>query len=204
MQALEKSSFTRINAFQRHRPRDYPTTGRCRARGARYLYIVEKTAFSGSLLFAAAGPPGSSRWRPYGAKTYWREYLQREILCAKLHAVSCVHRYQISRLVAPTAPGTRLSPGMPWGSISLDQIASSPGNVTSSAALTASDSLESQVHRRLLHSDRPIRWPDLKLPSRAETGGLQKVQPDRPVWSRPSCPDASLQKANNALTAERS
>ena len=90
MQALEKSSFTRINAFQDNIAKGLPNDWRCRA-GARYLYICE----DGLVHYC-------SQQRGYPAvplATYTRDDLRREYLteksCAPHCTVSCVHQVSI-------------------------------------------------------------------------------------------------------------
>jgi MoaA/NifB/PqqE/SkfB family radical SAM enzyme len=90
MQALEKSSFTRIHAFQDNIAKGLPNDWRCRA-GARYLYICE----DGLVHYC-------SQQRGYPAvplATYTRDDLRREYLteksCAPNCTVSCVHQISI-------------------------------------------------------------------------------------------------------------
>jgi MoaA/NifB/PqqE/SkfB family radical SAM enzyme len=90
MQALEKSSFTRVNAFQDNIAKGRPNDWRCRA-GARYLYICE----DGLVHYC-------SQQRGYPAvplATYTRDDLRREYLteksCAPHCTVSCVHQVSI-------------------------------------------------------------------------------------------------------------
>jgi MoaA/NifB/PqqE/SkfB family radical SAM enzyme len=90
MQALEKSSFTRVNAFQDNIAQGLPNDWRCRA-GARYLYICE----DGLVHYC-------SQQRGYPAvplATYTRDDLRREYLteksCAPHCTVSCVHQVSI-------------------------------------------------------------------------------------------------------------
>ena len=90
MQALEKSSFTRVNAFQDNIARGLPNDWRCRA-GARYLYICE----DGLVHYCSQqrGYPGVP------LATYTRDDLRREYLteksCAPHCTVSCVHQVSI-------------------------------------------------------------------------------------------------------------
>jgi MoaA/NifB/PqqE/SkfB family radical SAM enzyme len=90
MQALEKSSFTRVNAFQDNIAKGLPNDWRCRA-GARYLYICE----NGLVHYCSQqrGYPGVP------LETYTREDLRREYLteksCAPHCTVSCVHQVSI-------------------------------------------------------------------------------------------------------------
>src|SRR5271166_5052716 len=90
MQALEKSSFTRVNAFQDNIARGLPNDWRCRA-GARYLYICE----NGLVHYCSQqrGYPGVP------LATYTRDDLRREYSaeksCAPHCTVSCVHQVSI-------------------------------------------------------------------------------------------------------------
>ena len=90
MQALEKSSFTRVNAFQDNIAKGLPNDWRCRA-GARYLYICE----NGLVHYCSQqrGYPGVP------LETYTRDDLRREFLteksCAPQCTVSCVHQVSI-------------------------------------------------------------------------------------------------------------
>jgi MoaA/NifB/PqqE/SkfB family radical SAM enzyme len=90
MQALEKSSFTRVNAFQDNIAKGLPNNWRCRA-GARYLYICE----NGLVHYCSQqrGHPGIP------LEKYTREDLRREYLteksCAPHCTVSCVHQVSI-------------------------------------------------------------------------------------------------------------
>ena len=90
MQALEKSSFTRINAFQDNIAKGLPNDWRCRA-GARYLYICE----NGLVHYCSQqrGYPGTP------LEKYTREDIRREYLtekgCAPHCTVSCVHQVSI-------------------------------------------------------------------------------------------------------------
>src|ERR1700758_5103312 len=90
MQALEKSSFTRVNKFQDNIAKGLPNDWRCRA-GARYLYICE----NGLVHYCSQqrGYPGVP------LETYTREDLRREYLtekgCAPNCTVSCVHQVSI-------------------------------------------------------------------------------------------------------------
>src|SRR5437868_5400448 len=74
MQALEKSSFTRVNAFQDNIAKGLPNDWRCRA-GARYLYICE----NGLVHYCSQqrGYPGSP------LEEYTRDDLRREYLTEK-------------------------------------------------------------------------------------------------------------------------
>jgi len=90
VQALEKSSFTRVNGFQDNISKGLPNEWRCRA-GARYLYICE----NGLVHYCSQqrGYPGTP------LADYTREDLRREYLTAKSCAphctVSCVHQVSI-------------------------------------------------------------------------------------------------------------
>ena len=90
MKAMEKSSFTRINAFQDNIAQGLPNDWRCRA-GARYLYICE----DGLVHYC-------SQQRGYPAiplAKYTRDDIRREYLtekfCAPHCTVSCVHQVSI-------------------------------------------------------------------------------------------------------------
>lgn len=90
MKAMEKSSFTRINAFQDNIAQGLPNDWRCRA-GARYLYICE----DGLVHYC-------SQQRGYPAiplAQYTRDDIRREYLtekfCAPHCTVSCVHQVSI-------------------------------------------------------------------------------------------------------------
>jgi len=90
MQALEKSSFTRVHAFQDNIAKGLPNDWRCRA-GARYLYICE----DGLVHYCSQqrGYPGVP------LATYTRDDLRREYVkeksCAPHCTVSCVHQVSI-------------------------------------------------------------------------------------------------------------
>jgi MoaA/NifB/PqqE/SkfB family radical SAM enzyme len=90
MQGLEKSSFTRINAFQDNIAKGQTNDWRCRA-GGRYLYICE----NGLVHYCSQqrGYPGVP------LATYTRDDLRREYLteksCAPHCTVSCVHQVSI-------------------------------------------------------------------------------------------------------------
>lgn len=90
MQALEKSSFTRVNKFQDNIAKGLPNDWRCRA-GARYLYICE----NGLVHYCSQqrGYPGTP------LENYTRGDLRREYLtekaCAPHCTVSCVHQVSI-------------------------------------------------------------------------------------------------------------
>ena len=102
MQALEKSSFTRVNKFQDNIAKGLPNNWRCRA-GARYLYICE----NGLVHYCSQqrGYPGVP------LETYTRDDLRREYLiekgCAPHCTVSCVHQVSIfDSWRAPQHPAT--------------------------------------------------------------------------------------------------
>src|SRR5246127_3924133 len=102
MQALEKSSFTRVNAFQVNIAKGLPNDWRCRA-GARYLYICE----NGLVHYCSQqrGYPGVP------LESYTRDDLRREYLteksCAPHCTVSCVHQVSIfDSWRAPQRPAT--------------------------------------------------------------------------------------------------
>ena len=90
MQSMEKSSFTRVNAFQDNIAKGLPNDWRCRA-GARYLYICE----DGLVHYCSQqrGYPGVP------LATYTRDDLRREYFaektCAPHCTVSCVHQISI-------------------------------------------------------------------------------------------------------------
>src|SRR5246500_565497 len=102
MQALEKSSFTRVNKFQDNIAKGLPNDWRCRA-GARYLYICE----NGLVHYCSQqrGYPGIP------LEQYTRDDLRREYLteksCAPHCTVSCVHQVSIfDSWRAPQRPAT--------------------------------------------------------------------------------------------------
>src|SRR5437899_672424 len=102
MQALEKSSFTRVNKFQDNIAKGLPNDWRCRA-GARYLYICE----NGLVHYCSQqrGYPGIP------LEEYTRDDLRREYLteksCAPHCTVSCVHQVSIfDSWRAPQTPAT--------------------------------------------------------------------------------------------------
>lgn len=107
MKALEKRSFTRVNAFQDNIAKGLPNNWRCRA-GARYLYICE----NGLVHYCSQqrGYPGVP------LATYTRDDLRREYLteksCAPHCTVSCVH--QVSIFDSWRAP-QQAAPSMPAG-----------------------------------------------------------------------------------------
>ena len=90
MKALEKRSFTRVNAFQDNIAQGLPNDWRCRA-GGRYLYICE----DGLVHYCSQqrGYPGVP------LATYTRDDLRREYFneksCAPHCTVSCVHQVSI-------------------------------------------------------------------------------------------------------------
>ena len=90
MKSWEKSSFTRIHAFQDNVAQGLPNDWRCRA-GARYLYICE----DGLVHYCSQqrGYPGVP------LATYTRDDMRREYLtekaCAPHCTVSCVHQVSI-------------------------------------------------------------------------------------------------------------
>ncbi len=90
MKALEKSSFTRINAFQDNIALGLPNDWRCRA-GARYLYICE----NGLVHYCSQqrGYPATPL-ENYTVEDIRREYLT-EKSCAPNCTVSCVHQVSI-------------------------------------------------------------------------------------------------------------
>jgi MoaA/NifB/PqqE/SkfB family radical SAM enzyme len=107
MQALEKSSFTRINAFQDNIAKGVANDWRCRA-GARYLYICE----NGLVHYCSQqrGYPGIPL-ENYSRDDIRREY-RTEKSCAPHCTVSCVHQVSIfdswraPQRPAPTTPAT--------------------------------------------------------------------------------------------------
>src|SRR5438270_1701957 len=90
MQAMEKSSFTRVHAFQDNIAKGLPNDWRCRA-GSRYLYICE----NGLVHYCSQqrGYPGVP------LESYTRDDLRREYMteksCAPQCTVSCVHQVSI-------------------------------------------------------------------------------------------------------------
>jgi MoaA/NifB/PqqE/SkfB family radical SAM enzyme len=90
MKSLEKSSFTRINAFQDNIAQGRPNQWRCRA-GSRYLYICE----DGLVHYCSQqrGYPAIPLAQ-YSAEDLRREYLT-EKSCAPHCTVSCVHQVSI-------------------------------------------------------------------------------------------------------------
>ena len=97
MKALEKRSFTRINAFQDNIAQGRPNQWRCRA-GARYLYICE----DGLVHYCSQqrGYPAIPLEK-YSVHDLRREYMT-EKSCAPHCTVSCVH--QVSIFVSWRAP----------------------------------------------------------------------------------------------------
>ncbi len=109
MQALEKSSFTRVNKFQDNIAKGLPNDWRCRA-GARYLYICE----NGLVHYCSQqrGYPGIPLEK-YSLEDLRREYLT-EKGCAPNCTVSCVHQVSIfDSWRAPQKPATPISPAIP-------------------------------------------------------------------------------------------
>jgi MoaA/NifB/PqqE/SkfB family radical SAM enzyme len=109
MQALEKSSFTRINAFQDNIAKGLPNDWRCRA-GARYLYICE----NGLVHYCSQqrGYPGTP------LEKYTRDDIRREYLtekgCAPHCTVSCVHQVSIfDSWRAPQHPAPSIAAAVP-------------------------------------------------------------------------------------------
>jgi MoaA/NifB/PqqE/SkfB family radical SAM enzyme len=90
MKAMEKRSFTRINAFQDNIAQGRPNQWRCRS-GARYLYICE----NGLVHYCSQqrGYPGTPLAK-YSVADIRREYLT-EKSCAPHCTVSCVHQVSI-------------------------------------------------------------------------------------------------------------
>jgi len=102
MKSLEKSSFTRVNAFQDNIAQGRPNQWRCRA-GSRYLYICE----DGLVHYCSQqrGYPAIPLEK-YGADDLRREYLT-EKSCAPHCTVSCVHQVSIfDSWRAPQSPAT--------------------------------------------------------------------------------------------------
>jgi MoaA/NifB/PqqE/SkfB family radical SAM enzyme len=107
MQSLEKSSFTRIHAFQDNIAQGKANDWRCRA-GARYLYICE----DGLVHYCSQqrGYPGVP------LATYTRDDLRREFVteksCAPHCTVSCVHQVSIfDSWRAPQTPAVAAGAG---------------------------------------------------------------------------------------------
>jgi MoaA/NifB/PqqE/SkfB family radical SAM enzyme len=112
MKAMEKSSFTRINAFQDNIAQGRPNQWRCRA-GARYLYICE----NGLVHYCSQqrGYPGTPL-EQYSLADIRREYVT-EKGCAPHCTVSCVH--QVSALDSWRAPQHPASP-VPSGLVQIE------------------------------------------------------------------------------------
>ena len=90
MKAMEKRSFTRINAFQDNIAQGRPNQWRCRA-GSRYLYICE-----GGLVHYCSQQRGypAIPLEKYTLHDLRREYLT-EKSCAPHCTVSCVHQVSV-------------------------------------------------------------------------------------------------------------
>jgi MoaA/NifB/PqqE/SkfB family radical SAM enzyme len=118
MKSMEKSSFTRINAFQDNIARGRPNQWRCRA-GARYLYICE----DGLVHYCSQqrGYPGVPL-ENYTLADVRREYLS-EKPCAPHCTVSCVH--QVSVFDSWRAPQQPICPPACTGVRELVQIGQS-------------------------------------------------------------------------------
>jgi len=102
MKAMEKRSFTRVNAFQDNIAQGRPNHWRCRA-GARYLYICE----DGLVHYCSQqrGYPGVPL-ETYTLADVRREYVT-EKPCAPHCTVSCVHQVSIfDSWRAPQHPAT--------------------------------------------------------------------------------------------------
>jgi MoaA/NifB/PqqE/SkfB family radical SAM enzyme len=102
MKALEKSSFTRVNAFQDNIAQGKPNQWRCRS-GSRYLYICE----DGLVHYCSQqrGYPAIPLEK-YTVHDLRREY-QTEKSCAPHCTVSCVHQVSIfDSWRAPQHPAT--------------------------------------------------------------------------------------------------
>ena len=109
MQALEKSSFTRVNRFQDNIAKGQPNDWRCRA-GARYLYICE----NGLVHYCSQqrGYPGIPLEK-YSLDDLRREYLI-EKGCAPHCTVSCVHQVSIfDSWRAPQRPAEQIPTAAP-------------------------------------------------------------------------------------------
>jgi MoaA/NifB/PqqE/SkfB family radical SAM enzyme len=101
MKAMEKRSFTRVNAFQDNIAQGRPNQWRCRA-GARYLYICE----DGLVHYCSQqrGYPAVPLEK-YSVADIRREYVT-EKSCAPHCTVSCVHQVSIfDSWRAPQQPG---------------------------------------------------------------------------------------------------
>jgi MoaA/NifB/PqqE/SkfB family radical SAM enzyme len=108
IKSLEKSSFTRINAFQDNIAQGRPNQWRCRA-GARYLYICE----NGLVHYCSQqrGYPGTPL-ENYTTADIRREYVT-EKSCAPHCTVSCVHQVSIfDSWRAPQHPAPATSAGL--------------------------------------------------------------------------------------------
>jgi MoaA/NifB/PqqE/SkfB family radical SAM enzyme len=108
MKALEKSSFTRVNAFQDNIAQGRPNQWRCRA-GSRYLYICE----DGLVHYCSQqrGYPAIPLEK-YSAEDLRREYVT-EKSCAPHCTVSCVHQVSIfDSWRAPQHPGAMAAAGL--------------------------------------------------------------------------------------------
>jgi MoaA/NifB/PqqE/SkfB family radical SAM enzyme len=102
MKSLEKSSFTRVNAFQDNIAQGRPNQWRCRA-GSRYLYICE----DGLVHYCSQqrGYPAIPLEK-YTVQDLRREYVT-EKSCAPHCTVSCVHQVSIfDSWRAPQSPAT--------------------------------------------------------------------------------------------------
>ncbi len=113
MKAMEKSSFTRINAFQDNIAQGRPNQWRCRA-GARYLYICE----NGLVHYCSQqrGYPATPLEK-YSLADIRREYVT-EKSCAPHCTVSCVH--QVSALDSWRAPQHPAAVGSSAGLVQID------------------------------------------------------------------------------------
>jgi MoaA/NifB/PqqE/SkfB family radical SAM enzyme len=101
MKAMEKRSFTRVNAFQDNIAQGRPNQWRCRA-GSRYLYICE----DGLVHYCSQqrGYPGVPLEK-YTVADIRREYVT-EKSCAPHCTVSCVHQVSVfDSWRAPQHPG---------------------------------------------------------------------------------------------------
>ncbi len=113
MKAMEKRSFTRINAFQDNIAQGHPNQWRCRA-GARYLYICE----NGLVHYCSQqrGYPGTPLEK-YTVADIRREYVT-EKSCAPHCTVSCVH--QVSVLDSWRAPQSPAGVGSSAGLVQIE------------------------------------------------------------------------------------
>ena len=98
MQALEKSSFTRINSFQDNIAKGQPNDWRCRAGGTLSLHLRRRTS---SLLLAAARISRSPARDLYARRSAPR-VLHRKVLRSTLHGVVRAPGLDL-RLLARTA-----------------------------------------------------------------------------------------------------